>query len=305
MNQRFLFLVLSIVIAAGCGESAVEEFAAEGFGVLDEPARPEIGDMILIPAGEFIMGSDEKAAVGGALAAPQRPVDLPAYWIDAYEVTNGQWIRFLTESGFQEEGDWRRFYSIGKEDFPVTNVTWDDAKAYAEWAGKRLPTEAEWEKAARGTDGRNYPWGDSWDPSKSNCNEAGIRNTVEVGRYRFDVSPFGVYDMMGNVQEWTGEMLRPYPASPARNDDVFRQPYVAVRGGSYAMKGGSMKIWTRSGYFAKSQYGIGFRCARDATEEEIQSAFKWDAPIWAVLLQLRRVALNPLEDPVDAAILHR
>ena len=231
-------------------------------------ARPLPGEMILIPAGEFTMGTDERPKNRPALEAPAHKVDLPAYYIDAYEVTLGQWIRFVTQSDYEPEGDWRRFHAIGKEDYPVANVTWEDAQAYAKWAGKRLPTEAEWEKAARGPEEYAYPWGNKWDPTKSNCNEIGYRNTLEVGQIETDMSPYGVYDMMGNVQEWTSEKIKPYKGSPVRGESAFRQGYVAVRGASYAIKGGSAYLWSRSGYFPKSQFGLGFRCVKDVESEE-------------------------------------
>lgn len=261
-----LAFLLSPVIFLGCTEA--EEPMPEDLSAM-EPVeeKPKPGDMVLIPAGEFIMGSDEKAG-NPPLAAPAHKVNLPAYRIDVYEVTNGEFARFQLESDYAAEGNWRESYTIGRELYPVANVTWDDAKAYCEWAGKRLPTEAEWEKAARGPDGLPYPWGDQYDPTKSNTNEYGIRNVIEVGKVETDKSPYGVYDMMGNVQEWTSERLKPYKGSPARNVEAFNGQYVAVRGSSYAMKGSSMFLWTRSGYFPKSQFGLGFRCAQDVPEGE-------------------------------------
>lgn len=270
--MKHLTYVLFLPLLFGCAQPPEEQPAQESAPLQEVvPEKPKPGDMILIPAGEFIMGSDEKQEGRPALEAPERKVDLPAYYIDAYEVTFGQFIRFVTESGHEPEGNWREFYTIGKEDFPVANVTWNDAKAYAQWAGKRLPTEAEWEKAARGEEGFDYPWGDKWDPTKSNCNEMGYRNTVQVGDMELDKSPFGVYDLMGNLQEWTGDMLKPYPGSPVRGEALFQRGYVGVRGASYALKGGSMKVWMRSGYFPKGLYGIGFRCARDAEPAQAES----------------------------------
>jgi formylglycine-generating enzyme required for sulfatase activity len=229
-------------------------------------AKPMPGDMVTIPAGEFTMGSDDKAG-NPPTSSPAHTVDLPAYEIDVFEVTNGDFARFQIDSDYSAEGDWRSFYTIGKEDFPVANVTWEDAKAYCEWAGKRLPTEAEWEKAARGPNGYAYPWGDVFDWTKSNTNEHGVRDTVEVGSVAYDVSDYGVHDMLGNVQEWTGEMLKAYKGNNAKGVVAFNGRYVAVRGSSYAMKGGSMWLWTRSGFFPKSQFGIGFRCVKDLEAE--------------------------------------
>jgi formylglycine-generating enzyme required for sulfatase activity len=249
----------------GCAQE--EPVTEQGAPEEPQEEKPLPGDMVLIPAGEFTMGSDEKAG-NPPTASPAHAVDLPAYEIDVYEVTNGDFARFQIESDYSAEGDWRSFYTIGKEDFPVANVTWEDAKAFCEWAGKRLPTEEEWEKAARGPEGFAYPWGDVFDWTKANTNEHGVRDTVEVGSIEYDKSPYGVYDMMGNVQEWTSEMLEPYKGNTAKGVVAFNGKYVATRGASYAMKGDSMWLWTRSGFFPKSQFGIGFRCVRDVETEE-------------------------------------
>ena len=156
-----------------------------------------------------MMGTDNvpKNAAGLETPAHNVTMDKP-YHIDVYEVTNGQWIKFLTESGTKVESNWRPMYSIGKEDVPVTNLTLDDSKAYCEWAGSRLPTEAEWERAARGPENFSYPWGDTYDPSKSNTNDTSYHRPVDVGMFETDKSGYGVYDMMGNVP---GVDQRPAP----------------------------------------------------------------------------------------------
>ena len=257
--KQVTYLAISLLLVS-CKAEEPEEVSL--------PTRPEIGAMVLIPAGEFIMGSDREKAGISPLYAPERKIELPAYYIDVYEVTNGQWMRFTTQSDYRPEGNWRTFYILGREDYPVTNVTWNDAQAYAEWAGKRLPTEAEWEKAARGPDAFAYPWGNQWDPVKSNCNEYGFQNTVEVGQIETDKSSYGAYDMMGNVMEWTVDKLKPYPGSPVPGDTAFQQGYMVVRGGSYAMMGASMSLWGRGGFYPKSQFGVGFRCVKDVKETE-------------------------------------
>lgn len=268
MNLKLGVLLLAASSLAWLSCAQTVEAPDDMSALEPEPELPKPGDMVLIPAGEFVMGTDEKRTGRPALESPERKVDLPAYKMDVYEVTHGQWIRFTTKGEYGPEGNWRQFYSIGKEDFPVTNVTWEDAKAFCEWAEKRLPTEAEWEKAARGAEGNKYPWGNKFDAYKSNCNEKGYGNTIEVGQMPSDKSVYEVYDLMGNAQEWTSEELKPYPKSPIRRSPEFRRGYIAVRGGSYAMKGGSMSLYTRSGFFPKSQYGIGFRCAQDVEVEE-------------------------------------
>ncbi|MGI8785575.1 MAG: formylglycine-generating enzyme family protein [Acidobacteriota bacterium] len=241
-------------------------------GCKEEPpppaeAPPEVitaGEMVEVPAGEFLMGSNVDGTgkpTKEGLFLPQRKVTLPTFWIDKWEVTNGDILKFTTEGDYQVEGDWRTFYALGKEDLPVANITWNDAKAYCEWAKKRLPTEAEWEKAGRGTDGRDYPWGNEWNPSKTNTNESGNGGLVGVGRYPADSSPFGVRDMQGNVQEWVFDELKAYPGGPS--DASFKRGFKAARGASYAYKGAVTKVWNRGGYLAKGQYGTGCRCASD------------------------------------------
>jgi formylglycine-generating enzyme required for sulfatase activity len=202
------------------------------------------------------------------LAEPAHPVELAAYEIDVFEVTNGQFARFQIESDYEAEGDWRSHYTIGREDFPVANVTWNDAKEYCAWAGGRLPTEAEWEKAARGTEGLRYPWGDVFDWNKANTNEHGVRDTVEVGTLPEDKSPYGAYDMVGNVQEWTATELEPYPDAEIVDRNVFQRNYITVRGCSYAMKGEGMYLFSRTAAVPNALFGYGFRCVKDVPGQE-------------------------------------
>ena len=262
------------LLAPACAPTQEVESEAPLEPVEEAPPEPEHGDFVTIPAGEFTMGSDirpDHLKDRPALYEPEHTVDLPVYQIHVFEVTNGEFTRFQIEGDYVAEGDWRSFASIEKGYFPVANVTWEDAKSYCEWIGGRLPTEAEWEKAARGPDAWPYPWGEKWDPTKSNCNEKGHRNLIEVGEIKTDLSPYGVRDMMGNAQEWVGEPLKPYPRSPARRDANFRRGFFAARGGSYAIKGSSIALWTRGAYLPRGQYGTGFRCAKDAEVEEESS----------------------------------
>ena len=215
-----------------------------------------------------MMGSDDRVGNTPALHEPEHEVEIAAFQIGVFEVTNAEFSRFqLEQDEYQAEGAWRQFYSIDKVDHPVVNVTYEDAKAYCDWVGGRLPSEPEWEYAGRGTENNKYPWGENYDPTKSNVNELGIRTPVEAGEMYLDVSTFGVHDLFGNVQEWVDTKLAAYPRSPARNDANFKRGFIVARGASSAIKGRSFALWSRGAYLPKGQYGLGFRCAWDVEEE--------------------------------------
>ena len=223
--------------------------------------------MILVPAGRFLMGSDEFD-----FERPPRTVDVPAFWIDRYPVTVGEYARFIAATGHRLPADWPAGGpAADRLDHPVDRVTWDDAVAYAAWAGKRLPTEAEWEKAARGTDGRRWPWGNTFDEAHcivwDHAMVLGI-TTVPVDRHPSGASPYGVEQMGGNVEEWVADEFLPYPGSTHVSPSASGGLRV-LRGGSWfftqeharcAYRRGALPDfdgWTMSG-------GPGFRCARDA-----------------------------------------
>ncbi len=220
--------------------------------------------MVKIPAGPFTMGSDN----GAEDEAPAHQVDLPAFEIDKFEVTNADFAQFVKAAGYQtdaeKEGRTKNWRSVaeGKDNHPVVFVSWNDATAYCQWVGKRLPTEAEWEKAARGTDGRTYPWGNEWDPSKVNAKETGLRGTAVVGSFGAGASPYGVEDMAGNVWEWTADWYEAYPGSTYKSD-YFGQKFKVLRGGAWFETADFVRTTVRN---ANSQTAanddIGFRCAR-------------------------------------------
>jgi len=155
--------------------------------------------MVLVPAGEFVMGSE-----AGPSERPVRRVFLDAYYIDTYEVTNGLYGKFLQATRRHEPRYWKDA-RVNDPNQPVVGVTWYDAEAYCHWSGKRLPTEAEWEKAARGTDGRISPWGNQWDSARASTSDGGSGKLSPVGSYEAGKSPYGAYDMAGNVWEWVAD----------------------------------------------------------------------------------------------------
>ena len=227
--------------------------------------NPKDGSVLaLVPAGEFIMGGKESYEGGR-----QDRVFLPDFYMSLYCVTNAQFARFIAETGYQAQGDWKR-YAAGKDDHPVVAVTWFDAVAYCDWAGLRLPTEAEWEKAARGTDGRVYPWGNTWDAKRcqNSNNRGGYENTCPVDAYSESCSVYGMYQMSGNVWEWCSSLYKPYPY---RVDDGREERQGKNVGGSTrVLRGGSWFSVHPNNFRCADRYWItpvngylnwGFRCA--------------------------------------------
>jgi formylglycine-generating enzyme required for sulfatase activity len=220
--------------------------------------------MVLVPAGEFWMGSDASDPNADDNEKPRHKVYLDAYYIDKYEVTNALYRRFMDATGRSAPKWWNNSNFNGPTQ-PVVGVSWHDADAYCKWAGKRLPTEAEWEKAARGTDGRKYPWGDQWDPSKANA-ESRAGKTAPVGSYPSGVSPYGAHDMAGNVSEWVADWSGSgyYQRSPERNPtSPATGRFKVLRGGSWDHKPIGLRAALRYGNTPDYRdYYVGFRCAR-------------------------------------------
>lgn len=243
------------------------------------PVTDDPNPMVLIPAGNFIMGSDTRMPDEG----PQHTVYLKAYYMDVYEVTNAQYKKFIDATNRRSPAHFRnRTYPAGKADHPVTEVTWYDADAYCTWAGKHLPTDQEWEKAARGTDGRAFPWGDGFDPNKANTpqrwellHQEG--DTMPVGSFPDGVSPYGIYDMSGNVWEWTASWYTAYPGNTHPSEN-YGETYKQLKGGSwwdcsFYKCGISAPVFNRS-FFIRGTHNksFGFRCAKDAAPAERQQA---------------------------------
>jgi len=233
--------------------------------VEEEEEGPSVTDiMIEIPAGPFEMGND----AGRDDEAPAHEVDLPAFEIDKFEVTNADFAVFVEAVGYETDAEkeglsrfWRDA-AKDKEGHPVVYVSWNDAKAYCEWCEKRLPTEAEWEKAARGTDGRLYPWGNEYDASKCNGKDSGIRGTTVVGSYASGTSAYGVEDMAGNVWEWVADWYEAYPSSSYRSP-YYGEQYRVLRGGGWFEMDEFVRATVRNATSATAANDdIGFRCAR-------------------------------------------
>ena len=211
---------------------------AESLGLLASTFEPE---MVLVPAGEFLMGSDP-ATDGHAYdnEQPQDTLHLPGFYIARVPVTNAQYAPFV-QATFRTPGHWEGGEPPrGKADHPVVNVSWHDAVAYCDWlAGVtakpyRLPSEAEWEKGARGTDGRIYPWGDEWEAERCNAEAANVGDTTPVGAYPRGASPYGLLDMAGNVWEWTRSLYKGYPYDPEDGrEDLDASGTRARRGGCW------------------------------------------------------------------------
>jgi formylglycine-generating enzyme required for sulfatase activity len=227
--------------------------------------------MVLIPAGQFIMGTDTRLPDEG----PQHAVTLPTYYIDNYEVTNLQYKKFNDATNGRSPVHWRnRTFPRGKANHPVVFVTWDNANEYCRWAGKRLPTDQEWEKAARGTDGRMFPWGDEFSTSRANTplrwQEIGKPgDTTPVGSFEDGKSPYGLYDMSGNVWEWTDSWYKAYPDNKTESES-YGERYKTLKGGSwfdcsFYKCGISAPVFNRA-FFARKvkNDSFGFRCAKDS-----------------------------------------
>ena len=257
---------------------------------LGRAALAQPGAMVEVPAGPFTMGRDD----GPADERPAHRVTLPAFLIDRLPVTHAEFAAFLDAQGREGERDGRRYRRFDHDDadarihqvdgrwradagferHPVNEVTWAGARDYCAWAGKRLPSEAEWEKAARGTDARIFPWGDEFNIRAANTPVRWARlgregDTTPVGAFKAGTSPYGLYDMSGNVWEWTASWYLPHPGNTTKSEN-FGEIYKVLKGGSwwdcsFYKCGISAPTFNRSFFNARvKNASFGFRCAKDA-----------------------------------------
>lgn len=269
--------LLLALLAAACAAPQVEPPPPPGPVVNEKD-----GSVLLpVPGGEFVMGTDEEAVLFGK---PRFRARVAPFLIGRNEVTNRQFASFVQATGYRAEGTWREYFREGLEEHPVVCVTWRDAVAYCRWAGLRLPTEAEWEKAARGEDGRRFVWGEDWEPQL--CNNWNLdrpeklalmapllkrRGTTPVGSFPESVSVHGGQDMAGNVWEWTSTLFRPHPyrADDGREDPDSREARV-LRGASwYSVEERCLHCAERIGEDPPGMFShfLGFRVARSPGTE--------------------------------------
>lgn len=258
---------------------------AEAEALLTKERWQELGATVLIPAGSFHMGTNLESA--NEIDKPQHTVNLPAYRMGKYLVTNSQYARFVAATGHRPPLDWKEGKILqGTLQLPVTLVNWYDASAYAKWAGCRLPTEAEWEKAARGTDGRRWPWGNTMDPARLNT-YYNVGSATNVDVYTNGVSPYGIFDMAGNVDEWVNDDFVPYQGTTAptemfqgkvarvqsQQDQAMKlsdmvpvdRRYKVLRGGSWKGDPFATASYHRDFAWPNSASDFyGFRCASNA-----------------------------------------
>jgi len=220
--------------------------------------------MISIKGATFTMGDNN----GDPDERPAHKVTVADFAMDRFELTNALFETFVAATGYQTENEkagkpqtWRTHSTPDTSNNPVVFVTWADAQAFCEWAGKRLPTEAEWEYAARGTDGRIYPWGNDYDPQKFNGKASGIRGTVHVGSYPAGASAFGIDDMAGNVWEWTADWYQAYPGGAP--SPFYGEKFRVTRGGGWFDEQKQVRATNRSSADPNAANDdLGFRCVK-------------------------------------------
>ncbi len=251
MHSLIMFILMAVLISGCAGLQPAGP----------SPGEPVTGDMALVPAGSFSMGSER----GDEDEKPAHEVRMKAFYLDRHEVTNAEYGKFIEATGRRLPPFWKP--ELDRPDEPVVGVSWDDASAYASWAGKRLPTEAEWEYAARGgIRDALYPWGVNPDVSVANYRTFGI---LPVRSFR--PNGYGLYDMAGNVWEWCSDWYDGgfYGVSPKENvTGPVTGALKVLRGGAWYC--GPEEVRAANRFYSSPEarsFNIGFRCARDAGRE--------------------------------------
>jgi formylglycine-generating enzyme required for sulfatase activity len=286
MRRTALCLAALALAVAACDKGGTPpaappevEAPKAGASIAEAPAP----DMVTVPAGPFVLGSDEVDTEGRSQEFggrrpwyedehPRQRMTLGTFRIDRTEVTEAAYAAFVREVHYPPPPDWTGTPAAPERpDLPVTQVNWMDAQNYCHWRGARLPSEFEWEKAARGPDGRVYPYGDTFDPERANSGKEG--EIAPVGRYAGSASPYGAVDMAGNVWEWTSSWYLPYPGSGLQSP-LFGRRQKVLRGGSAGTVGGHyllQSLTSRASYRflldprAKAA-DAGFRCVQTLDE---------------------------------------
>ncbi|HXC67880.1 MAG TPA: formylglycine-generating enzyme family protein [Nitrospiraceae bacterium] len=273
MRMMFVLVALLGLVAYSAMAAAPVEKGAKELPTGQKPSQqekpaatqPQEGSMAVVPAGEFMMGSP----TGDSDEQPAHKVYVDSFSMDKYEVTVGQYAAFLQAKGIDPPSDWKTMNRSEHQKRPVANVDWADAFAFCKWAGKRLPTEAEWEKAARGTDDRLYPWGnDPPTPLHANFGKSDWSNhgvLAPIGSFENGKSPYGIYDMAGNVWEWVNDWYdyNYYKNSPSQSPTGPSSGGTKViRGGAWNSNPRAMRSSNRSLTSPTDQGLTGFRCAK-------------------------------------------
>jgi iron(II)-dependent oxidoreductase len=278
-----LFLIIFSTSVLGNKNRDINDAGSASTSSADSGPKPP-DEMILIPEGIFLMGSTEQQALAAwrendsgygkesyLAEYPQRKIALPDFYIDKKEVSNGDFKMFVDATHHTAPALWAD-QNLNSSNRPVVGVSWNDADAYCRWLGKRLPTEPEWEKAARGMDGRIWPWGNSWDPTKDNHGNGteygldgsdGYEYTAPVGA-ELGASPYGALNMAGNVYEWVADDFDAYPENDRYDQPDFGKGFKVIKGGAYTDGKIEQRPASRIGYQKDfKDVDIGFRCARN------------------------------------------
>ncbi len=266
-SAKWLYLIIGVLAASLFGISIYllmpnnKDKSGKETSAATKENQNAIEGMVYVSGGEFMMGNEN----GDEYEKPTQKVTVKPFYIDIYEVTCNDYKKFIEAANYKPPQNWKtRDIPAGWEKRPVTAVNWDDANAYAKWTEKRLPTEAEWEFAARGTDGRIYPWGNDWKEGMANANGAS-KEMKDVGSFQ-GKSPFGAFDMVGNAWEWTADDAKWYKDGKSISSATKTLSPKIIRGGYYENPKDKATVTYRRFWGARDEkdYGnSGFRCVKD------------------------------------------